>query len=152
MFNLRKLLIAFAIATSIFVVVGCSSNQTAVQGQAGNQQGYGQTQATTQNQPPYQNITGAQAKQLIDSDSSVQIIDVREPYEFQEGHIQGAKLIPIGELLSRMGEIDKTKPVFIYCLSGSRSTEAAAVLSQSGYSNIYNLARGIYDWPYGLVK
>lgn len=156
MFNLKRLLIALAIVASIITAAGCSSSQTAVPDQAnpqsGTEQTTPQTQTSPQTQASYQDVGGAQAKQLIDSDSTLQIVDVRSPEEFAEGHIQGAKLIPIDELTARMGEIDKTKPVFVYCLSGARSAQAAQVLVQSGYSKVYNLTNGINDWSYGLVK
>jgi rhodanese-related sulfurtransferase len=51
-----------------------------------------------------------------------------------------------------MGEIDKTRPVFLYCAVGSRSAEAAQVLVQSGYSKVYALANGLAEWPYEIVK
>ncbi|NCO66356.1 MAG: rhodanese-like domain-containing protein [Candidatus Aquicultor secundus] len=99
----------------------------------------------------YQNIDAAQAKQLIDG-KSVQLIDVREEDEFRMGYIAGAKLIPLGQLTSRIGEIDKTKPVLVYCASGARSAEAAQVLVASGYTKVYNLAAGVEGWTYGLTQ
>ncbi len=158
MFSLKRLLTPAVVAASIFLVAGCSSNQATTQDQIDTQQGYNQqtqppaSQPTQQSQSSYQNVSAAQAKQLIDSDKTLQLIDVREESEYNEGHIAGAKLIPIGEFASRIGEIDKTKPVLVYCLSGPRSAEAAQVLAQSGYTKVYNLTNGVSDWTYGLAK
>jgi len=166
--NLKKLLAIFAVAASIFVAAGCSSNQATVQDQSGVQTGVDQSQKAqptdlselqAQPQQPaqqpqsagYQNIDAAQAKQLIDG-KSVQLIDVREEDEFRMGYIAGAKLIPLGQLTSRIGEIDKTKPVLVYCASGARSAEAAQVLVASGYTKVYNLAAGVEGWTYGLTQ
>ncbi|MHB8840681.1 MAG: rhodanese-like domain-containing protein [Candidatus Aquicultor sp.] len=165
MLNFRKLLAIFAVAASIFVAAGCSSNQATVQDQGGVQTGVDQSQngqptdlSDLQTQPAqqsqaasYQNIDAAQAKQLIDA-KSVQLIDVREEDEFRMGYIAGAKLIPLGQLTSRIGEIDKTKPVLVYCATGARSAEAAQVLVASGYTKVYNLASGVDGWTYGLTQ
>lgn len=137
-------------------VVGCSSSQNAAPDQGVSQNPsvpqHGQTVPQAQQQAAYQNIDAAKAKELIDSDENLQIIDVREEYEFEEGYIPGAKLIPIGQLTSRMNEIDKNKPVLVYCAVGSRSASAAEALAQSGYTQVYNLATGISSWPYETQK
>ncbi len=168
MLNFRKLLAIFAVAASIFAAAGCSSNQATVQDQTGVQSSAGQSQKGQQTdlsdlqtkpqqsaQPSqaatYQNIDAAQAKQLIDA-KSVQLIDVREEDEFRMGHIAGAKLISLGQLSSRIAEIEKTKPVLVYCASGARSAEAAQVLVSSGYTKVYNLASGVEGWTYGLTQ
>lgn len=165
MLNLKKLLAIFAVAVSILVAAGCSSNQSAVQDQSGVQTGADQFQQaqpagqpSAESQPAqqapsggYQTIDAAQAKQLIDG-KTVQLIDVREEDEYKMGHIAGSKLIPLGQLTARIGEIDKTKPVLVYCASGARSAEAAQVLTSSGYSTVYNLANGVEDWTYGLTQ
>lgn len=141
-------LIGLIIVISL-ALIGCSSGQTATENQ-GNQAAQ---QATGQvAQGGYLPLTVVEARRLIDNDQTIQIIDVREPDEFAGGHIKGAKLIPLGQLASRMGEIDKTKPVLVYCLSGVRSKQAAYVLGKSGYIKVYNLRRGIDHWPYPLVK
>lgn len=156
--DLRKILTFAMVTASILLAVGCSSGQVTTQDQINTQSGYSQTAPQTQpssqpaqSQATYQNINAAQAKQLIDNDKTLQIIDVREPDEFAEGHVTGAKLISVGEFMARMGEIDKTRPVLVYCGVGSRSVGPAEVLAQSGYK-VYNLANGVSDWTYGLTK
>ncbi|HEY3375579.1 MAG TPA: rhodanese-like domain-containing protein [Candidatus Aquicultor sp.] len=156
MLDIKKILTALIIVASIIIAAGCSSNQPSSQDQNGQvgQTGTEQTasQAQQQAQTNYRDVDAAQAKQLIDSDKTLQLIDVREQDEYAGGHIEGAKLIPIGELSTRMSEIDKAKPVLVYCLSGVRSAQAAQVLVQSGYPKVYNLASGIDGWSYPLAK
>lgn len=79
------------------------------------------------------------------------LVDVRESHEFKSGHIPGAKNVPLSQLKSRVNEIPKDKPVFVYCQSGMRSKRAAAMLKNSGVSNIVNLKGGIMGWQ-GAVR
>lgn len=78
------------------------------------------------------------------------LIDVRQPGEYEKGHIPGAYLIPVGELRDRIEEIDRNKPTITYCGSGFRSRAAAAVLEGEGFSKIYNMDGGIRAWN-GLI-
>lgn len=73
-------------------------------------------------------------------------IDVRTPEEHAEGHVKGAKLIPLQELASRMSEVPKDKQVYVYCRSGRRSAEAANMLVKAGYTNIENVMGGFEAW------
>jgi glyoxylase-like metal-dependent hydrolase (beta-lactamase superfamily II)/rhodanese-related sulfurtransferase len=79
---------------------------------------------------------------------TVQILDVREPKEFNDelGHIEGARLIPLGELGTRLGELDKSKPVVAVCRSGARSARATQMLQAAGFRNVANLAGGMLRW------
>jgi len=82
-------------------------------------------------------------------------IDVRTPEEYAEGHVQGAKLIPLQELEGRVAEVPKDKRVYVYCRSGRRSVAAANLLVKAGYSNIENVEGGIKAWmaaDYPVVK
>ena len=74
------------------------------------------------------------------------IVDVREPWEYQMGHVSGAKLIPLGELSQRVSELDPKKPVVVICQSGSRSQSAAALLAQKGFKKVYNVLGGMSAW------
>ena len=73
-------------------------------------------------------------------------IDVRTPEEYAEGHIEGATLIPVQELETRINEVPKDKQVYVYCRSGKRSAHAAGVLAKAGYTNIENVLGGINAW------
>jgi sulfur dioxygenase len=78
----------------------------------------------------------------------VQILDVREPGEFEGplGHIPGAVLIPLGELSGRAGELARDRPVVAVCRAGSRSAQATVILQQAGLSDIANLSGGMLRW------
>ena len=78
----------------------------------------------------------------------IQIIDVREPAEFSDtlGHIAGARLIPLSELLQRAGEIDRGRPVVTVCRSGARSAQAVVLLQKAGFPQVANLAGGMLRW------
>jgi rhodanese-related sulfurtransferase len=91
-------------------------------------------------------ITVKELKSLIDSSADFQLIDVREPYEFEEANING-HLIPLGEIPNRYNEINKDKQVIVQCRSGARSANAIHFLEQNfGFTNLYNLEGGILAW------
>ena len=74
------------------------------------------------------------------------LIDVREPWEYRNGHVPGARLIPMGELPKRVGELDAAQPLVLICESGSRSQNAAAWLAQKGFKHLYNAREGTGGW------
>jgi len=88
-------------------------------------------------------ITPQQLKRLLDSGEEIQLIDVREPVEWEICRIPGSKLIPLNQLPSRLHEIDQTKKVVVYCHSGQRSALAVKLLRDLGLTNTYNLSGGI---------
>lgn len=92
-------------------------------------------------------VNPVQAKKLI-TEYHPLILDVRTEKEYNAGHIQMAKNIPIKELPHRFIEIRdfKDKKIFLYCRSGRRSTYAALMLGKSGYKHLYNLKKGIRSW------
>ena len=71
------------------------------------------------------------------------LLDVRQPAEYQEGHLPGAKLLPIGQLQGCMSELDREKPLIVYCRTGSRSNSAAALLMAAGFKQVLNMNGGI---------
>ena len=84
-------------------------------------------------------------KRRIDAGEDVQLIDVREPFEYQIAQI-GGKLIPQNDVPQRLAEIDRDREVIVHCKSGGRSQRIAEFLKQSGYQNVANLAGGILAW------
>ncbi|TFJ93874.1 rhodanese-like domain-containing protein [Lentibacillus salicampi] len=80
-----------------------------------------------------------------------QLIDVREPNEFDKGHILGARNIPLTQMKQRLVELRKDKPVYLYCQGGSRSGRAAQLLHKKGYEDISQLKGGFKKWT-GKVK
>lgn len=79
------------------------------------------------------------------SNTSHVLLDVRTPEEFASGHISGAININVDELPNRLSEVPKDEPIVVYCRSGRRSAIAAQLLSDAGYTPIYDLG-GIVDW------
>ncbi len=80
--------------------------------------------------------------------AAVQVLDVREPEEYDGplGHIPGARLIPLGELAARSGELDAQKPVVAVCRAGGRSAQATTILRRAGLKKVANLAGGMLRW------
>jgi len=74
------------------------------------------------------------------------MLDVRTPEEFAEGHIAGARLIPVQELEKRLAEVPKDRQVYVYCRSGARSARASRMLFRAGFTNIENVTGGIQAW------
>ena len=101
----------------------------------------------------YEQISGAEAKALMDSESGYIIIDARTQSEYDEGHIPGAILIPEYEIADRAEKelLDKNQLILVYCRSGRRSKIAAEELVKLGYTNVKELG-GIIDWEYEIVK
>jgi rhodanese-related sulfurtransferase len=78
-------------------------------------------------------------------DEGAQLIDVRAEHEWEAGRIAGAKHLPLAELSERVGEIDKERPVVLYCRGGNRSTMATEALAEAGYEAA-KLSEGIVGW------
>jgi rhodanese-related sulfurtransferase/rubrerythrin len=74
------------------------------------------------------------------------LLDVRQPREYEEDHLPGAKLVPLPDLSRRIDEIDKSKPVIAYCAIGGRSRAAAEFLAGRGFDKVYSLKGGINAW------
>jgi rhodanese-related sulfurtransferase len=85
---------------------------------------------------------------LEEHQGPVQILDVRELDEFTGplGHIEGAVLIPLGELAARVEELAKDRPIVAVCRAGSRSAQATAILQQAGFPDVANLNGGMLRW------
>jgi hydroxyacylglutathione hydrolase len=79
------------------------------------------------------------------------VVDVRKSTEWAEGHVSGAQLVPLPELLARMAEIPRDRPVIVHCKSGARSTIATSVLEAHGWTNLRNLAGGFDAWEAGKL-
>ena len=92
-------------------------------------------------------VSTLQATQLINRENAL-VIDVREPAEYAQGHVLGARNVPLGELTARAGDFEKYKarPVILVCASGSRSGAALATLRNRGFTNVANLAGGFAAW------
>ncbi len=88
---------------------------------------------------------GELQKKLLAKDDFL-LLDVREPYEYDIARIPGSKLIPLGELPSRMSELDSAQEIALQCKTGRRSTQALRLLQEAGFSKLVNVAGGIEAW------
>ena len=100
----------------------------------------------------YEQITPAEAKEIMDTQDGYIILDVRTQEEYDEAHIEGAILIPDYEVADKAESVlkDKNQLILVYCRSGRRSKLAASELVKLGYTNIKEFG-GIIDWPYETV-
>lgn len=82
------------------------------------------------------------------TEAGIITLDVRTPGEFNAGHIEGAQLIDFqsGNFESEIAKLDKSKTYAVYCRSGSRSGQAVKIMSDAGFTNLYNLNGGVIDW------
>jgi rhodanese-related sulfurtransferase len=82
------------------------------------------------------------------TEAGIITLDVRTPGEFNEGHIEGAQLIDFqsGNFENEIATLDKSKTYAVYCRSGSRSGQAVKIMSDAGFTNLYNLNGGVIDW------
>ena len=112
-----------ALLASVLLLAGCSSSSSAV------------------------DLSVSEFSSKV-AEAGIITLDVRTPGEFNEGHIEGAKLIDFqsGNFESEIATLDKTKTYAVYCRSGSRSGQAVKIMSDAGFTNIYNLDGGVIDW------
>jgi rhodanese-related sulfurtransferase len=97
----------------------------------------------------YRTISPDGARSLLQKDSAAVLLDVRTPEEYAAGRIPGSRLLPLDEIKARAGELpaDQSVPLIVYCRTGRRSAEAAAILLELGYTEVFDLG-GIVNWPY----
>jgi phage shock protein E len=117
---MKKVIALFA---SVLLLAGCSSGSSAID----------------------QSVSEFSSKV---TEAGVITLDVRTPGEFNEGHIEGALLVDFesGNFENEIAALDKTKTYAVYCRSGSRSGQAVKIMSDAGFTNIYNLNGGVIDW------
>ena len=124
----------------LFVFVGCNGQQK-------------ETSDDGSNELSYEQISGEEAKQIIDSQSGYVIIDARTQAEYDSGHIKNAIMIPEYEISEKAATMlpDKEQLILVYCRSGHRSKIAAQALVDLGYTNVKEFG-GIIDWKYETEK
>ncbi|PVW16233.1 rhodanese-like domain-containing protein [Marixanthomonas spongiae] len=86
--------------------------------------------------------------ETMENDSSSQLVDVRTTEEFEVSHLKDAQNICVtdADFEERIKELDKNKPVYVYCRSGNRSARAAKILEENGFTKVYDLQGGITSW------
>lgn len=130
----------FAIITMASLITGCAAK---------NQK----TQETTAMTGTYQQITQDEAKRIMDTRDDYIIVDARDQYEYDQGHIKDAIVIPYTDIedLAEQKLPNKEQLILVYCRSGRRSKIAAQSLADMGYTNVKEFG-GIIDWQYGVEK
>jgi adenylyltransferase/sulfurtransferase len=102
---------------------------------------------TAEEKPQLEEITARELKTLLESDPDLQLIDVREPFEYEIARIPSARLIPLGEVVARSSEIDPEKTTVVQCKGGVRSAKAIQNLKTAGFTGrLVNLKGGIGAW------
>lgn len=101
----------------------------------------------------YRQITQEEAREIMEKDKDITVLDVRTPEEFAAGHIKGAVNVPLSQIGDgEIGELpDHSRRVLVYCRSGVRSKMAAEKLAAKGYENVEEFG-GVLTWRYGLVR
>jgi len=100
--------------------------------------------------PPYTSISPKQAQHMVEQNEAV-VIDVRQPGEWQTGHIEQAKLIPINSIYQfgtdlQAHAISSEQAIVFVCASGNRSSSASEIACLLGFTNVYNLEGGMHAW------
>lgn len=127
----------------IFINVGCKSSTEK------NKENKDEEETVS-----YQQISQEKAKEMMDSEQELTILDVRTLEEYKEGHISDAQLLPNEDIKEEtVFDMfpDKEEVILIYCRSGNRSKQAAEKLVGYGYTNVYEFG-GIITWPYEIEK
>lgn len=91
-------------------------------------------------------ITATQLAEQLKAGNPIRLIDVREPHELEISKIEGAELIPLGQLAARLNELDSAEEIVLFCKSGTRSARALEVLASAGFRRVKNLKGGINTW------
>lgn len=108
--------------------------------------GIPQAKAAEEAETPVPTVTVQELKAKLDRGDEFRLIDVREPYEWDICRIPGAELIPLGQLPSRMSELDSADEILLQCKSGGRSARALKLLQEAGFAKLSNVEGGITAW------
>src|ERR671911_1985081 len=93
--------------------------------------------------PDYETIAPRELKERLDAGIRPELLDVREPWEFELARIEGSKLIPMGELSERVSELDPAAETVVICHHGSRSAYVTQALERAGFPKVLNLEGGL---------
>jgi phage shock protein E len=135
-FYMALAIIIILLFSGSIISAGCKAEETAVE-----------EAVTTEEKEVSEinDISPEEVYEIIKNNQDYIILDVRTKEEFNEGHLEDAILIPVSELESRLDELPKDKPIITYCKSGVRSRNAANMLVENGFTQIYDMG-GILDW------
>ncbi|HEX7707106.1 MAG TPA: rhodanese-like domain-containing protein [Thermoanaerobaculia bacterium] len=91
-------------------------------------------------------ITPAEVAEKLSKGEALQLIDVREPYEWSAGHIEGAEHVPLAQLPQKLAQLDRDRVTVMICRSGGRSERARQYLRQAGFEQVLNMTGGMQRW------
>ena len=91
-------------------------------------------------------VFAREAQVKLEAGDGFLLVDVREPWEYAAAHVPGAVLIPLGEFVSRFGELPREQELLVICHSGYRSYQAATFLLRQGYPKVANVVGGMEEW------
>ena len=94
-------------------------------------------------QPDYQSITPRELKGRLEAGDELELLDVREPWEFETVRLEGSRLIPMNDLPERVSELDPALETVVICHHGTRSAHVTRALERSGFSDVLNLEGGL---------
>lgn len=95
---------------------------------------------------PVKSLSVGEAREMLQQNSQLFLLDVRTPEEYARSRIEGGRLIPIDQLVARQAEIPTDRPVLVYCAVGSRSAQVADYLAARRKQPVFNLFGGIWAW------
>lgn len=147
--NKKIILLPLTLILSIFLI-GCDS--TKEQSPQIEPSDSSTSEEINDTSTSWQTISAEEAKNMLEADTSVILLDVRSQEEYNQGHIENALLIPDTSIIdeAELQLTDKSATILVYCRSGRRSALAASDLTSLGYTNVYDFG-GIIDWPYEIV-
>ena len=151
---MKQIITKVIITMGILTMTGCNEPaETSVSTEQSTTAETISTESTSMVVNGYMQISQEEAKAIMDTEKDYIILDVRTIEEFNEGHIEGAILIPDYEINEKAEETltDKNQLILVYCRSGRRSKLAAAELAEMGYTNVKEFG-GIIDWSYGTAS
>jgi adenylyltransferase/sulfurtransferase len=96
--------------------------------------------------PAADEITASELKKRLDAGEALEVVDVRDPHEWQICRLPGARLVPLPSLPERLHEFDSSRSYVLHCKSGARSAKALGILRQAGFRRLQNLKGGILAW------
>ena len=94
----------------------------------------------------YGDVSVNEARDLIQENPEMVILDVRTPSEYEDAHIEGAINIPVEEIAGRLNELSANDVILVYCRTGNRSGTAVGIMEENGFSKIYHMHEGISTW------
>lgn len=152
----KKVIILLIISLSLFGFSSCNSensNKNEASTMHTSEFNFENLTEVPVNPIGYQQISGEEAKFLMDTEEDFVIIDARTIEEYNEGHIEDAILIPEYEITEKAETLlkDKGQLILVYCRSGRRSKIASQYLAELGYTNVKEFG-GIINWEYEVVK